>query len=85
MPPQNDRVTYAFNLLFEYITYLKLENARLSSEGVSKDETIALKEAEAMEIKVMFETYVNTDTQEDSALEAIIAKAEADIATLKAG
>lgn len=85
MAPQNERAVYAFNLLFEYIAYLKQENAQLSSENISKDEIITAKEAEAMEIKTMYETYINADASDDSALEQIIAKAEADLALLKGG
>ncbi|PAX48296.1 hypothetical protein [Brunnivagina elsteri] len=83
MAPQNDRAIYAFNLLFEYIAYLKQENAELSAENAAKAETIVAKEMEAMEVKTMYETYVNADEDDDSALEQIIAKAEADLSLLK--
>jgi uncharacterized small protein (DUF1192 family) len=83
MPAQNDRAVYAFNLLFEYIAYLKQEIAKLSAESVAKDEVIVQKETEAMELKTMYETYINADDNDDSALEQIIAKAEADLAVLK--
>ena len=81
---QNQEAINAFNLLFEYIYYLKQQIATISAENAAKDEEITAKEAEAMEFKLMYETYLNTDVEEDSALAEIIAKAKAELEQLKA-
>ncbi|BAZ38680.1 hypothetical protein NIES4101_46200 [Calothrix sp. NIES-4101] len=84
MPVQNEQVNEVLVMLFEYIYFLKQDNARLSAESASKDDVIAAKEGEALEFKTLYETYINEDTEQDGALGELVAKAKADLENLKA-
>ena len=84
MASQNESATNLFIVLFEYIYLLKQQIAELSSQNASKDEVIQAKEAEALEAKNMYETYLNQDIEEDGILGEIIAKYQAELENLKA-
>jgi glycerol-3-phosphate responsive antiterminator len=84
MASQNESANNLFIILFEYIYMLKQQIAELSSQNASKDEIIQLKEAEALEAKNMYETYLNQDIEEDGILGEIIAKYQSELENLKA-
>lgn len=85
MATQNDKTKELLLRIFEYVVYLKAENARLAASDKSKDEIIEQKENEALAIKQQFDEYVANDMDEDESLIAMLDNADVELGGLMEG
>ncbi len=84
MAMQNERVEQLIQIAFGYIVELKSQVAQLSANDAADAATIAAKTTEAEEFKLLYETYMNDDVNQDDSLSQLIDKATTDLEALKA-
>jgi hypothetical protein len=73
----SERFEQIIGVFLEYILFLKQELATAKSNDASDAEAIAQANLAAEQFKQMYDSYVNSDNEDDSTLTDLFARAEA--------